>query len=603
MNKTTRVIKVFRKLLPISARQKNAALRMSSFWLFVLSVLLLIFCSIRAAHGNEKAVKSFVLKGLISDLEDQSIHFSNPEDLTRVAQSYELLGKSYEEIRAMNTKLAKIFRDQELIACSHIILGAGDTGTTVWLEKYKPYHGKTQEEIQQGHCPDVLMIGETHGCWSHDYTLAQPYGLLDRGTAFSNPSDYLFQGYYRANPYANARHVYQANLVNLAKTQAPHLAGMKVLRIEKKSSHLEDWESKTHEYRLVVSIPAEEKAVYANEIDVCTGLGPARETIASKCDSLEEFETLSQFDKQKLFTPIVSGDQFMLTDSEEKSSDSRVIVVYGGGGTAAACYRKGFFGHDRQKEFNSFENQNNQNNVLWIAKDGFSAAGGGRLATKALETAKKKSRLFSGELSKIVSSKGRLKLSFTQGRQDAEAASISEIECDQLVYSIGQENVNLKQACKEFDSELQLDVNQTGMPICVKTSDEKIHFFGTAAMAIRQMDYMSSTWNWLHKENIGPDVGPGSMPPSRAQIKGYISTLGIPVECVNVNMDSIHLVQKLLEYSGIEEEKASFFIEDVLQARKESTAGFTTWRLQGLLDKHHLNDKVHVLGLSHLVRK
>lgn len=581
-----------------------------------MAVLLLAICLFKSAYGGDKTDigpsfknwKNFVLQGFISDLENQPTDLFKLGDLAHVAQSYEQFGQACEEIKAINAHLAKIYRDQEFAVCSHVILGAGDTGTTVWLGKYKPFHGKIHEKLNAGQLPDVLMIGETLGSWRHDYTLAQPYSLLERVCNASSPSDYLFQQYHSKNPYANARHVFQANLVNLAKTEAPHLANIRVVRIERKSDHLDDWQSLDHDYRIVTRTLPEEKFIYSSEIDICSGLGPAREAISEKCTSDAEFEVLTQFNDQKAFTPIIDGDHFILTGSEEICPESRTIVVYGGGGTAAACYRKGYFGHDRQKDFNSFENQPNKNKVIWIAKEGFDAAGGGRLATKALETAKKRNELFIAELDEIscCSESGKLKLCFAPAVKAAELGSegsISEIECDQLVYAIGQDAIDIKQICKEFDSDLQLEVNQDGMPLSVKTKDEKVHFFGAAAMAMRQRDYMSNTWGWLHQENIGPDVGPGSMPPSRAQIKKHISELGIDIECVNVNMDSSYLIHTFLVQSGIEKEKVVLFIDDILQARKDSTAGFTAVKLQALLDKYDINGNVRILGLSHLVKK
>ncbi len=572
-----------------------------SLMVFILLALFFIEPACAVDRSEPKAEKTDALRGLISDLEDQSSHLSSTKDLMRIVHHYDRLEKAYEKIGMTNASLDKVFKNQEFAACSHVIVGAGDSGTSLWLEKYKPHHGKTQAKLDQGQLPDVLMIGETLGNWKHDYTLAQPYNLLERGISASNPSDFLFFPYYNTNPYANARHVFQANLVSLALTDAPHLAGIKMLRIEKKNQHSADWKSKDHDYRVITLIPAVEKAVYTNAIDICTGLGHARNGIAEKCSDLIDFEDLSQFDQNKKFTPIIDGDQFILTDTEEKSPESRTIVIYGGGGTAAACYRKGFFGNDRKTEPRPFENQKNK--VIWVAKNGFKSAGGGKLATKALAAAKKRNELFTAELREITLSpkKEKLKLSFTPFHKTTEASDLlSEIECDQFIYALGQEDIDLAQACEELNLELELDINKTGMPLGVKTKDEKIHFFGAAAMAIRQQDYISATWKWLHEENIGPDVGPGSMPPSRAQIKQYISEIGLPIECVNVNIDNSHLIQQFLKQSGIEPEKIPFFMIDILQARKDSTSGCTTTTLQNLLDKHAINSKVQILGLTHL---
>lgn len=121
------------------------------------------------------------------------------------------------------------------------------------------------------------MIAENSGNWRHDYTLAQPHNILERAPSPANPSDYVSTPYYHSNPYANGRHVYQANQVILAETKAPLMHAV-VQRIEKQQHHLFDWESK-HPYRLIIKTKRGTQKIYSKEIDICTGLGPAKSIV------------------------------------------------------------------------------------------------------------------------------------------------------------------------------------------------------------------------------------------------------------------------------------------------------------------------------------
>ncbi|MBS3905370.1 MAG: hypothetical protein KGZ39_08615 [Simkania sp.] len=529
------------------------------------------------------------------------------DDLSRVTQGYDELAKAFMQARTTSQAITETIEFQNFITCPHIILGIGDTGTTLWMEKYKAYHRKTHEQLSQGYLPEVLMLGDMFGSWKHDYTLAQPHNILERGSAEHNPSDFISQNYYKTNPYANARHVYQANITNLAKTNAPLFMGTKVVAIEKRNNHVGTWKNSTCEYRLIVLTPVGKKEIYTRKINICTGLGPAKNALEDKIHSSSNFQELCLFDPLKQFTPIVDGNQFILTDSEEQTRESRTIVVYGGGGTAAACYRKGFFGNDIKTEHREFNAQNKQNSVLWISARGFDMAGKGKLVTTALKAAGDHNELFVMELQEILynSGTGKLHLTFRPPSQADDAAQPTvplTIECDQLVYSIGQEDMDLKALCREFDHELYLAVDEAEMPLGIETKDHAIHFFGAAAMAIRQKEYASATWKWLHRENIGPDVGPGSMPPSRAQIRQYASKMGITTKSINVNSDDHRLIKQFLQNLGIPPHTISLFVHDILQARKHSTSGFTNKILRDLVDSYQIHDKVRIVGHGHLAQ-
>ncbi|WP_454782338.1 hypothetical protein [Legionella sp. WA2022007384] len=532
----------------------------------------------------------------VSITQTSSFDTTVEDDLTKVTKGYDRLEIAQERVQKMSTSILQVLQHQEFAVVPQIIIGSGDTGTTLWLEQHKAHHGTSQELLARGELPPILMIGEDPGNWRHNYTLAQPHSILERTTGRENPSIYLPTDYYQKNPHANGRHVYQANQVNLGFTEAPLLRAS-VLRIEERSNHLGDWNSPDQKYRVVVNTPAGAKRIYTDELNICTGLGPARNIISGSLLSSVDFESLNKFDPHKGFTPIVDGNRFILTETEEHGKAPRTIVIYGGGGTAAACYRKGFFGHDKRTEDMEFNKTNQQNTVTWIAKQ-FDKAGTGKLATTALATAKARGELMTAELSKIEpQSNGKLLLSFKSASKNLP------IECDQLIYSVGQDDNLTRTLCKEIETDLSLVYDKNDMVLHVCSADKKVFFFGAAAMAVREKEYMEATWKWLKSENIGGDVGPGSMPPSRAQIKCYNFWRGLDPNSINANMDSQYLIIKYLEKAGVDQKVAAQFVDDLLDARKMSTCGASHSMILALLKKHQLDGIIEIKGHGHLALK
>ncbi|MCW8400329.1 hypothetical protein OQJ26_16225 [Legionella sp. PATHC038] len=520
------------------------------------------------------------------------------DDLTKVTKGYDRLELLHLKKKKINQDILRVLKDKEFAIVPQVIIGSGDTGTTLWLEKFKAHHGTCQAQLANGELPSVLMLGEHSGSWKHDYTLAQPHSILERTTAKENPSIYLPSDYYRKNPHANGRHVYQANQATLALTEAPLLRAT-VLMIEKRTNHM-DWKVPDQEYRLVVKTPDGIKNIYTNELNICTGLGPARNLLSGTLLTQNEFHILNQIDPRKGFTPVVDGNQFILSDTEEHGKEPRKIVIYGGGGTAAACYRKGFFGHDIRTEDRAFCKENQKNSVVWIAKQ-FEKAGTGKLATTALYTAKSRSELMEAELIKIEPKpSGKLLLFF---KTNNSKAPTFEIECDQLIYSVGQDDKVNRNICREVETDLSLNYDKNGMVLNVCSADKKVIFFGAAAMAVREKEYMDATWKWLHSENIGGDVGPGSMPPTRAQIKCYNFWSGINPTSINANIDSHQLIINYLEKAGIEKTIVANFVDDLLKARKSSTSGASHSMILELLKKHKLDTIIEIKGHAHLILK
>ena len=524
------------------------------------------------------------------------------DDLSKVTKGYDRFEVSVEKEHEMSDSILAVLKRKEYATVPQVIIGSGDTGTTLWLEKYKTHHGTSKAQLAQDELPSVLMIGEDSGSWKHDYTLAQPHSILERTTVKENPSAYLSTDYYRSNPYANGRHVFQANQVNLGLTEAP-LVRASIVKIEKKGNHPSDWKVADQDYRVVINTPDGIKHVYTNELNICTGLGPARNVISGSMLTSSEFERLNQFDNEKGFSPIVDGNQFILSGSEEHGKESRSIVIYGGGGTAAACYRKGFFGHDIRTQDMEFIKDNQENSIQWIAKQ-FEKAGTGKLASTAIRTAKARNELTQAELIKIEPQEnGKLVLTFKGEDSSSPSTNTFEIVCDQLIYSVGQDDNVMRAICQEVETDLSLTFDVNGMVLNVSSADKKVIFFGAAAMAVREREYMEATWKWLQSENIGGDVGPGSMPPSRAQIKRYNFLNGIKPTSINANMDSKYLIVKYLEDAGVANMAAVNFVDDLLKLRKSSTSGGTHTQINALIKIHKLDNIIEITGHAHLILK
>ncbi len=534
----------------------------------------------------------------------RSAHVAETDNLTRITHSYDRLAKSHEAKKSIHEAILENLKSKEFATCPSVIIGAGDTGVTVWSKKYKEHHGKTNGKLAEGQLPEVLIIAENRGCMGFDYTLTQPHSFLERPDVKWNPSNYVTQTNYQNNAFVNGRHLYQANEVILGKTEAPVLTAS-MTAIEEQSKHPSDWKCKEYDFRVILTTAVGKKIIYTNNVDICTGPGPARKIPASIIPQAD-FDRLNQFDKKKQYTPLVSGNQFILTNSEDNVSSPRSIVVYGGGGTASACFRKAFFGEDKGTHSLDLEftEENRKHSVKWIARN-YDAVGTGQLASKAMAAASSQNVQLTGELTKITvdSTTGKLQLVFKAMDPSAVPATFV-LECDQLVYSIGQDDISLKKITQEFEDDMRLDI-VSDVPIGLQTPDGKIHAYGAASMALKNNNsYIASTTNWLKKENIAPDVATGTIPPSRAQIQqAFHKEKKDLIAGVNVNSDSKNVMENFLEQAGVNPYVAFQFLEDIMEARK--TVGFhlNPVVLQDLLDKHSINGFIEISGHGNLVKR
>jgi hypothetical protein len=546
------------------------------------------------------------------------------DDLYRVTSAYDKVVTAHEKLKQTQDKLTKLVSNTAFSVCPVAIIGAGDAGVTQWLENYKASHGKLSETIDNGQMPDALIIGETLGNWKEDYTLAQPQNIIERENAESNPSDYMSTEEYRENPYVNARHLYQANVVSLAATDAPLLLGTKVVEIAKRENHPEDWQHAASAYRIKIVLPdGVTKTIYTDRIDLATGFGVAKNPFPGTVIDSTTYEELSAFNGE--FTPIVDGNQFMLSTTEEQSDRPRTILVYGGGGNATACFRKGFFGSD--KGLIDFTPTNQKNNVLWVSRSGFETAGYGTMAKTSILYGKNAEVIYSGDIRKIIkdpaTNKIKIQMVLTKSGYEGEeihntkglakvenlggVKELFEIECDQFVYSVGQDASRINPVIAEFREDLIIETSAgSRIPVGLKTPDDGIHVLGAAAAALSSEKgagprYSSLLREWIVKEKLPPDTEwPGVLPPSREGIKAAGKTKPSDITEVNVNLTDTEIIKEFLKSAGVKTYKIQPFIQSLLAHRKTNEYGISRVMLTDLLIKFGLNDKVKVFKHSFL---
>jgi len=543
---------------------------------------------------------------------------STADDLYRVTSAYDKVVRAHEKLKQTQDKLTTLVSASKYSVCPAVIIGAGDAAVTQWLENYKGSHGKLSETVDKNKMPDALIIGETLGSWKVDYTLAQPQNIIERENTAANPSDYMPTGLYKSNPYVNARHLYQANLVNLAATEAPLLLGTHVLEIAKRENHANDWQNAASAYRVTIALPnGTTKTIYTDRIDLGTGFGVAKNPFPGTFMDKTTYDELRAFNGK--FTPLVDGNQFMLSTSEEQSDQSRTIFVYGGGGNATACFRKSYFGSDKGNQ--DFTPEKQKNDVFWVSRDGFDTAGYGTMAKSAISYGKKAGAICPGEIRKITkdpsTNKIKVQMVLRKGRYEGEeihntsrlikaktgaiGEELFEFECDQFVYSVGQDASPINPVVHEFRNDLVIETGaSTRIPVGLKTSDNAIHVLGAAAAALSSeksggQKYSSLLREWIVKEKLPPDTEwPGVLPPSREGIKAARKIKPSEITEVNLNVTDTQVIEAFLKSAGVRPYKIKPFIRSLLVHRQTNEYGISRVMLEDLLVKFGLNDKVRI---------
>lgn len=533
-------------------------------------------------------------------------------ELTRVTENYDRLAVARKSLETRSDQIKSTLAKSEFSSYEHLIIGAGDTGTSLWLQ--------SQES-------ETLMLCNDTGNWQHDYILAQPHNLIERVDVHSDPKDFTTKKRYQENAYVNARHLFQANMINLSETQAPLALGIDVKQVEKKENHPE-WKDPNCQYRVKVKINQIEKEIYTNRIDLCTGLGKARNIRDGNIIAQDLLPQLSVPDPQTGLPPLVNGNDFLLSAQKEKMRDKK-IVIYGGGGTATACFRKAFYGTGITSDHNTYQNVESANEVVWFYQSTLNYSGQGKKASETIEGAG--SRLISGNLRQILydsnSKKMRVQFLLTQGsyyeksftndlkkltkvngthefverngdvKQDEEWF---EVECDQFVGCMGGDTSDLELLCSEFKADLSIKSSENGHPEGLATSNGQIRIFGAAAVSLGRNQFQETTREWILANQFSRDgEWPGVMPITRSQIKMTSRAFN----SVNINTDEITMVEAFLKNTAVPEPSIQQFIRALLDQRKINHSGIQKNELQTLLTQCSLNRYVEIAGHGCLKKK
>jgi hypothetical protein len=505
------------------------------------------------------------------------------------------------QLRIRSMELAHSVTELREFPCADVIVGVGDTATTLWLEKYHTRRGFSPMR-------PVIMLGRDFGSWRYSYTLAQRHSMLERGPeAPINPGSFVPPVVLSDNPHVDARDVYRSNVISLAETYAPAVLGVTIRRINRNDR--DRWVRLGYRYHLQASVNEARFVVHARQIFVCTGLGPSRpiRNVVLPVDPISKEPTCSSegggWDSDDEGAPsksyvqppsIVCGNSYVLSKAEEVVPKGKTVVIYGGGGTAAACWRKAFFGHDTGTAEAKFASEDRKNDVAWVARNSFGAAGSGRLATRALDAAAANHCRRTDELTKVERlSDGKLRLTFVR----------QQMVCDQFVYAIGQDDPLLKEIAAPIVGDIRLTRSLSGVPTGGATGDRAVRFLGAAAVALFETAYDQVTWDWLRAYNVGPDVGPGSMPPSRAQVRAMLVDEGVHPQSVNANVDDPAIITGFLIRQGVDPKKAERFVRALVEVRCESVSGCSSRTLKELLKTHSLQKNVTLSGHGQLVQQ
>lgn len=538
-----------------------------------------------------------------SSIENRSFH--------RILSSYDRLESAKRKLYERSAQLMTLLESEKVSEIEHLIVGRGDTALALWAEEHEKRH---HEPFSFSSLPNVLLIGKDSGSWKRDYTLAQRHAMLERLKTPCQPSDFVTDETYLKNRHVNARHLYQANQCSLAETNAPVLhTEIKEVENFKPGKYDESvsWEKPDCPYRALIQTSIGPKYIYAKKIDICAGLGQATNPLITPLTvcgkkfkaplSREDFTRLSRFDPEKRCTPLIDGNEYVLSDIESISIEKRFVIVYGGGGTAAACGRKAFHGDDLEGEEKSFRKEDAKNSVLWIARNDFEKSGTGTLASRAL---KELERLEGLTLVEIVEFEDKLIVTFAETRSDT--LILREFICDQLIYSTGQTDDHLHPLLRNIEDKpepLFVEVEDGSDPVLVGAkAGDSIRLLGAAADAAITTRFDIGTWKFLHTTQVGGDVGPGSMPPTTAQLRLLKSKEPDRIHIINLNIDHPSVITKFLYEAGAPPRVIQNFIKDLLLEReKNKPKGFDRAITSKLVRKHNLEIYISIEGHSSLL--
>lgn len=603
---------------------------------------------------------------LISLYNDPTVEVVTLGDLKRIEKSYDGLVKAQKSIETRSDKLHAILNTKEPLKVETLIVGAGFAGEQHWRSNFKDEHDKTDNKIASKQLPSTLMIAGKDGLgnWKKgiNYTLAQPHSFLEQPDRI-NPSAFVTEASYVDNKNVISRHLNQANRVNLDNNQAPLSLQTDCLKIESyKQSQGDAWSVPDAKARAKLQIVLNEtevyskpsqkeepykdnetftryvekldpstglqlekkglpvyikqtvlnKTVYADVIDVCTGLGQPKSLYEmpeyQKAIDKKTYEGLTKYDPAKGITPIMDSNTAILSNrlrDELKNVPKGHTLVLGGGGNSAASMA---------------ELQKVHQDATWLVRGALTTAGHGSHVNGIINAAAEDKSILAGEILKIEEKNGKMEILIKANpkakieyfdqkipstskfqvervnladifpNHQTEYVEVVRLSVDRVVYAIGQDDTQMgsvlsgvplqsNEVNPSDELPASLGVSQNAY-VGLKNEEESIRIWGSAASVpgssigknVRTSEkktVLEAQREHMQAEHFSDNAGPGTMPPSLEQIKmagGKVPNLS----SINVNAADRNTMFQFFKNAGMSESTSALIAKDIWSARERT---------------------------------
>jgi hypothetical protein len=599
---------------------------------------------------------------LIAAYENPQIEKVKFSEMARLEASYDKLAKAQKNIMHRSKQIHAVLRknrdDDPPVKVKNLIIGAGFAGEQHWRSHFKRQHKSVDARLRDNKLPDTLIIAgkEGFGNWQKgaDYVLGQPHSFLEQPNR-TNPSDFTTEASYMHNKHVISRHLNQAHRINLDENQAPVSLGTECIKVEsQKEGNWDDWKVPNAKARAKLQImlnetetlkkedyPAEDyrdgkksvryvekinpdtglqeqrkgspvylkqtildRTVYADTIDVCTGMGRAKSLLAYYGNAIDKatYESLSKYDASKGLTPLIDSNSAILSNrlrNEIKNTPDAQTLVLGAGANSAAC---------------SGELLEHNQKIIWLVRSDLTTAGHGTHIDRLVNLAADAHVMAKGDITKIEEKEGRIEVwvLMPQTKKDFkiryfdqiivpnsqiyknkeraliknkegqdEVRELCRLSVDRIIYATGQDDTKTAQMLQGVTLEMNEvsppeDFPGRNIPVGLKTADGAIRIWGGAAVGaevgkqvkkIRKKTFTSAVSDHMQAEHFSDNAGPGTMPPSVEHIKlgGGITP---DLSSINVNATDRARMYLFFQNAGIDALTAERLTEDIWNARE-----------------------------------
>lgn len=637
-------------------------------------------------------------QNILALMQDPQVEIVKYSEVARLKQNYDKLATAQQNIEARSAEIHNLMtlKSQDVVKVEHLIVGAGFAGEQLWRTKFKEQHQEVDKSLNAGELPSSLMItgkGE-FGNWRKgiDYTFAQPHAFLEQ-PGRTNPSDFTTEATYEHNKYVVSRHLNQANRVNLDENQAPVCLGTECTKIECRPQNPgTDWKVPSSQVRAQLQMVVKEeetvkhhkvvepayhdgktfvrylekidprtglqevrdgkpvylkqellnKTVYANSVDVCSGLGRPQSLLYYYKSALDEatYDRLSQYNPQKQITPIMDSNTAILTNrlrNELKNGPKTHTLVIGTGGNSAAT---------------AAELLKYKQTMTWLVRDNLNLAGHGSYVHGLIGKSAAQDAFAAGSILKIEEKGDKLEVLikmnaaqdieyydekipqsrtlpnrevFDQAKLGGNVHDLVEVirlPVDRIVFALGQND----EATARMLEGIPLEAHEVpspakGMPdvvVGLKSKDNAINIWGGAAVGAGvTKDVKTSTKKTvvdairehMKEERVSDNTGVGAMNPTVEHMKRAAGK-SADLSSINVNATSRDVMVEFFKSAGIDEAAAHLLAKDIWEARqrtpqKNRAEVLLQRELKQILAKYgsmNVPDKVKISGHYHLVK-